>query len=95
MTGVLLVESLRRGRPNVVIARREIKRKSAERLEDLLELTPLVFSSSVVRTLDGIAGAHDECRLLACDLLPHALVDARLSFARAVAEKNETDILRG
>jgi hypothetical protein len=73
-----------------VVAGREIQRVLLVRLHNLLHLAPFRFGGIIVQTLNHIADADHEIRMLGIDFFPHLLEYACLRFAGAVAEDGES-----
>src|SRR6516225_9352981 len=94
MSGVLAEQALRGLRPDVVIAGREIQRKSAVWFEDAFHFLPLRLCRSVMHPLDRVAHGYYEGRIFCGYFLPDLFIDVRLDVAGAVAEDREAKRLR-
>src|SRR5215813_7918740 len=93
MSGVLAEQALR-GLGDVVIAGREIQRKSAVWFENAFHFLPLRLRRSVVHPLDRVSHCDDEGRSFRGYFLPDLFIDVRLDVAGAVAEDREAKRLR-
>src|SRR5438067_13541535 len=89
MTGMLLKQPLRSGRPDVVVARREIERHVPPGGEVLFHLPPFSLRRDVVQALDGVSDSDHKRRIGTGGLAPYLFVDSGLRFPGSVTNNDE------